>query len=241
MGAAPCVLLDNVNSRVLSSDTLASVLTERVKQAEAQTKKQARAAIYSWQNAQRIIKLLAKKFPQTFVAEAWMPHRPIALGIHQQLIDMGVITGPESRALHVYTTRLRYLAAMIEGTPRIVVTAEHAQSQSPRWRVYSCAARSKHRRPQRLPAPRPRKLDVPHALPRSLSPRPRLLQSRPHHHRRTAGTYLEAGDGVGILRATRLGASERRFGPRTMSDQSPDPGGFPTIAAALSASPQREA
>jgi hypothetical protein len=29
MGAAPCVLLDNVNSRVLSSDTLASVLTER--------------------------------------------------------------------------------------------------------------------------------------------------------------------------------------------------------------------
>jgi sRNA-binding protein len=51
-------------------------------------------------------------------------HRPIALGIGNQLIETGVITIAETRGLAIYTRRLGYLRSMLPGAPRIGLDGE---------------------------------------------------------------------------------------------------------------------
>jgi hypothetical protein len=53
--------------------------------------------------ANKVIKKLAELYAKTFTAEPWMPHRPLAVGIGQVLVDTGVITHAESKALKWYT------------------------------------------------------------------------------------------------------------------------------------------
>jgi sRNA-binding protein len=71
---------------------------------------------------------LAELYPRCFVAEQWKPHRPIACGIGNQLIDAGIISRTEARALHFYTLRLEYLKATVNGEPDGEVTEEHAKT-----------------------------------------------------------------------------------------------------------------
>jgi ProP effector len=86
-------------------------------------------------SAQAVINRLSELYLHCFVAEPWIPHRPIALGIGNQLIEAGVITIAETRGLAVYTKRLAYLRSMVPGAPRIgldgqpagEVTEEHAK------------------------------------------------------------------------------------------------------------------
>jgi hypothetical protein len=45
---------------------------------------------HSRQGAEAIIKALAELFPKMFVAAQWEPHRPLAIGIGQELVKLGV-------------------------------------------------------------------------------------------------------------------------------------------------------
>ncbi len=83
-----------------------------------------------------IISVLAEMFPGVFVADHRQPHRPLKLGVHQDLVDRGVLQPPECRALfRVYTGRRKYQQALVaggarfdlDGTPVGEVTAEEQE------------------------------------------------------------------------------------------------------------------
>jgi sRNA-binding protein len=68
--------------------------------------------------AEELIATLAELFPQTFVAEAWKPHRPLKIGIHLDLA--GVLTEDElNLALRRYGNRLMYQRALAAGERRV--------------------------------------------------------------------------------------------------------------------------
>jgi sRNA-binding protein len=68
-----------------------------------------------------IIEALAIKFPGVFVADKTQPHKPLALGIRQQIR----IACPElgrrkvANAMFFFVGRLRYREALVEGAARI--------------------------------------------------------------------------------------------------------------------------
>src|SRR6266853_6172954 len=52
---------------------------------------------------------LAGLFPAVFVAEQWKPHRPLKRGVHNDLIERGVLLPGECRAVfRRYCSRLMY-------------------------------------------------------------------------------------------------------------------------------------
>jgi ProP effector len=80
--------------------------------------------------ADEIICVLAELFPQTFVAEAWRPHRPLKIGIHADLA--GVLTGDELRlAVRHYVNRLMYQRALVAGAARVDLEGNPAETVSP--------------------------------------------------------------------------------------------------------------
>jgi sRNA-binding protein len=81
-----------------------------------------------------LISTLAELFPTTFTAEPWQQHKPLALGIDKHLIEAGVLTAGECRAVFSrYTRRRMYQAALaagghrydLNGAPCDEVSAEH--------------------------------------------------------------------------------------------------------------------
>jgi sRNA-binding protein len=69
------------------------------------------------------IKELANRYPATFVAEAWSPHRPLAIGIRDTLIAACPdLAGTITPALQRYAHRLLYLQSLTKGAPRVDLT-----------------------------------------------------------------------------------------------------------------------
>jgi sRNA-binding protein len=67
---------------------------------------------------QELIAALAGLFPAVFVAEQWKPHRPLKRGIHNDLIERGVLLARECRVLRWYVSRRMYQVALAAGGPR---------------------------------------------------------------------------------------------------------------------------
>jgi len=76
------------------------------------------------------ISALAELFPSTFVADGWQPHKPLKIGIHQDLIDLGVLLPDECRAVfRRYCSRLMYQRALAAGGPRYGLNGERAVAE----------------------------------------------------------------------------------------------------------------
>jgi sRNA-binding protein len=76
--------------------------------------------------------VLAELFPAAFVAERWKPHKPLKIGIHQDLVDRGVLLPSECRAVFSqYCSRLMYLRALAGGGPRFDVDGNPAGEVTP--------------------------------------------------------------------------------------------------------------
>jgi ProP effector len=62
---------------------------------------------------------LCKAFPMLFVAERWMPHKPLKIGVHNDIIAAGILHPHEIRAaIGYYRGRLQYQRALAAGGPR---------------------------------------------------------------------------------------------------------------------------
>jgi ProP effector len=72
----------------------------------------------SGRDGQELIAVLADLFPAAFTAERWQPHRPLKIGIHQDLVDRGVLLPNECRVLRWYVLRRMYQVALAAGGPR---------------------------------------------------------------------------------------------------------------------------
>ena len=69
--------------------------------------------------AEQTIAALADLFP-AFVANRWEPHRPLARGIHRQLIDRGILRPEECRlVIGLYVARPMYQRALADGGQRV--------------------------------------------------------------------------------------------------------------------------
>src|SRR5262249_38065532 len=83
-------------------------------------------------DGQELIAVLAELFPAAFAAEPWQPHKPLKIGIHQDLIDGGVLLPDECRAVfHQYCSRLMYQRALAAGGPRYGLNGEPAGEVTP--------------------------------------------------------------------------------------------------------------
>jgi sRNA-binding protein len=68
---------------------------------------------------QELIAILTELFPACFVAETWRPHKPLKVGIHKDLVELGLLSPREcSIALRRYASRLMYRRAVARGGPR---------------------------------------------------------------------------------------------------------------------------
>ena len=99
-----------------------------------------------------VLACIAEWFPQAFVPEKYLPHRPLKIGIHVDLkARCPALSERERRAvLHWYVTRTIYLRACVAGAPRIdldgnvcgEVTAAEAQHAAA-WLATILAARAR--------------------------------------------------------------------------------------------------
>jgi sRNA-binding protein len=70
-------------------------------------------------DARVAIAALCDLFPALFVAELWQPHKPLKIGIHQELVDRGVLQPGEVRdVFRQYCSRLMYQRSVAAGGPR---------------------------------------------------------------------------------------------------------------------------
>ena len=80
---------------------------------------------------QELIAALAGLFPAVFVAEQWKPHRPLKRGVHNDLIERGVLLARECRVLRWYVSRRMYQVALAAGGPRYGLDGEPAGEVTP--------------------------------------------------------------------------------------------------------------
>ena len=77
-------------------------------------------------DSQELIAVLAELF-SVFAAEPWQPHKALKIGIHQDLIDRGVLLPDECRAVfRRYCSRLMYRRSLAAGGPRYGLDGEPA-------------------------------------------------------------------------------------------------------------------
>jgi ProP effector len=63
---------------------------------------------------------LARRYPDVFEPDIWKPHRPLKIGIGDELVALGVMTVRQvHRSLGPYCRRLMYLKACTAGAPRV--------------------------------------------------------------------------------------------------------------------------
>jgi sRNA-binding protein len=83
-------------------------------------------------DAATLIKTLAELFPLCFVADQWLPHIPLRVGIGQDLIALGLLKPIEvGIALRTYTRRRMYLAAIAGGGLRWALDGKPAGEIKP--------------------------------------------------------------------------------------------------------------
>jgi sRNA-binding protein len=115
MGAVASVL---TNAGPLPKDDV--ICGDALGIAHNQTKPQARDWRKDHDAALQTISALAELFPNCFVADRWKPHRPLARGIHRELIERGILQPREcSLVLRLYVGRLMYQHALAAGGVRI--------------------------------------------------------------------------------------------------------------------------
>jgi ProP effector len=79
------------------------------------------------QTTDQTISALAELFPSTFVVDKLKPHRPLKVGIHQDLLERGLLSPDECRAVfRRYCSRLMYQRALGAGGPRYGLDGEPA-------------------------------------------------------------------------------------------------------------------
>jgi len=68
-----------------------------------------------------VLACIAEWFPQAFVPEKYLPHRPLKVGIHIDLKARCPVLSERERSavLRYYVARLMYLRACVAGAPRI--------------------------------------------------------------------------------------------------------------------------
>ncbi len=65
------------------------------------------------------IRVLCEKYPALFVAERSMPHKPLKIGVHNDIIAAAILPPNEIRAaIGHYRGRLQYQKALAAGGPR---------------------------------------------------------------------------------------------------------------------------
>jgi ProP effector len=69
-------------------------------------------------SAKATLAALADLFPELFAAEGWQPHKPLKIGISNDLVERGVLLPVECKALRYYTMRRQYQVALASGGPR---------------------------------------------------------------------------------------------------------------------------
>jgi sRNA-binding protein len=78
------------------------------------------------------ITALAELYPGTFTAERWKPHRPLKIGIDQNIIAAGLLTAEEAeRVLRRYTGRLQYQRSVVVGAARIDLSGNSVDLVTP--------------------------------------------------------------------------------------------------------------
>jgi ProP effector len=77
------------------------------------------------------ISALAELFPFAFTAEKWKPHRPLKRGVHNDLIEHGVLLARECRVLRWYVSRRMYQVALAAGGPRYDLDGQPAGEVTP--------------------------------------------------------------------------------------------------------------
>jgi ProP effector len=80
---------------------------------------------------QELIAALAGLFPAVFVAEQWKPHRPLKRGVHNDLIERGVLLARECRVLRLYVSRRMYQVALAAGGARYGLDGQPAGEVTP--------------------------------------------------------------------------------------------------------------
>ena len=97
-----------------------------------------------------VLTSIAEWFPQAFVSEKYLPHRPLKIGIHVDLqARCPALSERERGAVHCYVTRTMYLRACVAGAPRIdldgnvcgEVTAAEARHAAARLATLAARAR----------------------------------------------------------------------------------------------------
>jgi sRNA-binding protein len=82
-------------------------------------------------DGQKLITVLAELF-LAFTADSWEPHRPLKLGIGQELVALGILTETEVNAtLRLYTNRLMYRRSIVLGAVRVDLDGQAAGEVTP--------------------------------------------------------------------------------------------------------------
>jgi sRNA-binding protein len=69
--------------------------------------------------------LLAERFPAAFAAAPWMQHRPLKVGVREDLITLDLLPETEVKiALRAYTQRLQYQKCLAAGGSRFDLNGE---------------------------------------------------------------------------------------------------------------------
>jgi ProP effector len=82
-------------------------------------------------SAKATLAALAELFPALFVAEAWQQHKPLKIGVANDLVERGVLLPTECRALSFYCRRRLYQAALAAGGPRFDLDGNVAGEVTP--------------------------------------------------------------------------------------------------------------
>jgi ProP effector len=79
----------------------------------------------------RTIAIVTELFPAAFVTDKSKPHRPLKMGIGQDLVARGVLQPKECQALSSYVARRMYQAALAAGGPRLDLDGNIAVEVTP--------------------------------------------------------------------------------------------------------------
>jgi hypothetical protein len=95
--------------------------------------------------AEQTIAALADLFRAAFVANRWEPHRPLARGIHRELVERGILRPEECRlVLGLYVARPMYLKALAAGGARINLAGLPTGEVTAEEMAYAAASVARH-------------------------------------------------------------------------------------------------
>jgi sRNA-binding protein len=95
-------------------------------------------------SAEQTIAALSDLFP-AFTANRWEPHRPLARGIHRELIERGILRPEECRlVIGLYAGRPMYLRALAAGGARINLAGNPDGEVTAEEMAYAAASVARH-------------------------------------------------------------------------------------------------